>query len=65
MRTLNRYKKSSDRKDGKIVEGREENVFPRSPMKLLVDMAVQQSENRLPFEKNTFVVDYVRAYVVN
>jgi beta-glucanase (GH16 family) len=63
MRTLYRYKKPSDRKDGKILEGREENVFPRSPMKLLVDMAVQQSENRLPLEKNSFVVDYVRAYV--
>jgi beta-glucanase (GH16 family) len=65
MRTLYRYKKASDRKDGKISEGREENVFPRSPMKLLVDMAVQQSENRLPLEKNSFVVDYVRAYVSN
>lgn len=63
MRTLYRYKKPSDRKDGKILEGREENVFPRSPMKLLVDMAVQQSENRLPLQKNSFVVDYVRAYV--
>jgi beta-glucanase (GH16 family) len=50
MRTLYRYKKASDRKDGKIVKGREENVFPQSPMKLLVDMAVQQSENRLPLE---------------
>jgi beta-glucanase (GH16 family) len=63
MRTLYRYKKAADRKDGKIADGREENVFPRSPMKLLVDMAMQQSENRLPLEKNSFVVDYVRAYV--
>jgi hypothetical protein len=45
------------------VKGREENVFPQSPMKLLVDMAVQQSENRLPLEKNDFNIDYVRAYV--
>jgi hypothetical protein len=64
MRTLYRYKKASDRKDGKIVKGREENVFPQSPMKLLVDMAVQQSENRLPLEKNSFVVDYVRGYSI-
>lgn len=63
MRTLYRYKKPSDRKDGKIIPGREENVFPQSPMKLLVDMAVQQSNERSVFEKNTFVVDYVRAYV--
>jgi beta-glucanase (GH16 family) len=63
MRTLYRYKKASDRKDGKIIQGREENVFPQSPMKLLVDMAVQQSENRLPLEKNDFNIDYVRAYV--
>jgi beta-glucanase (GH16 family) len=63
MHTLYRYKKSSDRKDGKIREGREENVFPRSPMKLLVDMAMQQTSNRLPLEKNAFVVDYVRGYV--
>jgi beta-glucanase (GH16 family) len=64
MRTLYRYKKASDRKDGKIIQGREENVFPQSPMKLLVDMAVQQSENRLPLEKNSFVVDYVRGYSI-
>ncbi len=63
MRTQFRYKKPSDRKDGKILEGREENVFPRSPMKLLVDMAMQQTSNRLPLEKNAFVVDYVRGYV--
>ena len=63
MRTFYRYKKASDRKDGKIIPGREENVFPQSPMKLLVDMAVQQSNERSVFEKNTFVVDYVRAYV--
>jgi len=63
MRTLYRYKKASDRKDGKIAEGREENVFPRSPMKILVDMAVQQSANRLPLEKNSFEVDYLRAYI--
>jgi len=62
MRTLYRYKKASDRKDGMIVQGREENVFPQSPMKLLVDMAVQQSNERSVFEKNTFVVDYVRGY---
>jgi len=30
----------------------------------LVDMAVQQSENRLPLEKNSFVVDYVRGYSI-
>jgi beta-glucanase (GH16 family) len=64
MRTLYRYKKASDRKDGKVVPGREENVFPQSPMKLLVDMAVQQSENRLPLEKNSFVVDYVRGFSI-
>jgi hypothetical protein len=64
MRTLYRYKKAGDRKDGKIMEGREENVFPRSPMKLLVDMAVQQSSNRLPLEKNAFVVDYVRGFSI-
>ena len=65
MRTLYRYKKASDRKDGKIIPGREENVFPQSPMKLLVDMAVQQSNERSVFEKNTFVVDFVRGYVFN
>ena len=64
MRTLYRYKKASDRKDGKIIQGREENVFPQSPMKLLVDMAVQQSNERSVFEKNTFVVDYVRGYSI-
>ena len=64
MRTLYRYKKPSDRKDGKIIQGREENVFPQSPMKLLVDMAVQQSNERSVFEKNTFVVDYVRGYSI-
>jgi beta-glucanase (GH16 family) len=64
MRTLYRYKKASDRKDGKVVPGREENVFPQSPMKLLVDMAVQQSGNRLPLEKNSFVVDYVRGFSI-
>ena len=64
MRTLYRYKKPSDRKDGKIEAGREENVFPRSPMKLLVDMAVQQSNERSVFEKNNFVVDYVRGYSI-
>ena len=64
MRTLYRYKKASDRKDGKIIPGREENVFPQSPMKLLVDMAVQQSNERSVFEKNTFVVDYVRGYSI-
>ena len=64
MRTLYRYKKASDRKDGKIMEGREENVFPRSPMKLLVDMAMQQTSNRLPLEKNAFVVDYVRGFSI-
>ena len=64
MRTLYRYKKPSDRKDGKIEAGREENVFPQSPMKLLVDMAVQQSNERSVFEKNTFVVDYVRGYSI-
>ena len=64
MRTLYRYKKPSDRKDGKIIPGREENVFPQSPMKLLVDMAVQQSNERSVFEKNTFVVDYVRGYSI-
>ena len=64
MRTLYRYKKASDRKDGKIIPGREENVFPQSPMKLLVDMAVQQSNERSVFEKNNFVVDYVRGYSI-
>jgi beta-glucanase (GH16 family) len=64
MRTLYRYKKASERKDGKIIQGREENVFPQSPMKLLVDMAVQQSNERSVFEKNTFEVDYVRGYSI-
>jgi beta-glucanase (GH16 family) len=64
MRTLYRYKKASERKDGKIIPGREENVFPQSPMKLLVDMAVQQSNERSVFEKNTFEVDYVRGYSI-
>lgn len=62
MRTLYRYKKSSDRKDGKILEGREENVFPQSPMKIIVDVAMQQSEIRTRLERNAFAIDYVRAY---
>jgi beta-glucanase (GH16 family) len=63
MRTLYRYKKSKDRKDGKIEAGREENVFPQSPMKIIVDVAMQQSEIILRLERNAFAVDYVRAYV--
>jgi len=63
QRVLYRYKKRKDRKDGQVKEGREENVFPQSPMHILVDMAMQQTKNSAEaLEVPDFVIDYVRYY---
>lgn len=66
IRTLYRYTKRRDRKKGDIAEGRNENVFPRAPMHILVDMAMQQTKNEAaPLDVPDFVIDYVKYFKVS
>jgi hypothetical protein len=38
-------------------------VFPQSPMKIIVDMAVQQSSGAIPIWSNSlFEIEYIRGY---
>jgi beta-glucanase (GH16 family) len=65
IRVLYRYTKRRDRKKGDVAEGRNENVFPRAPMHILVDMAMQQTTNEAtPLEVPDFVIDYVKYYKI-
>ncbi|MCC6599050.1 MAG: glycoside hydrolase family 16 protein [Crocinitomicaceae bacterium] len=67
MRTQYRFKKMKGRKSGcdEVKDGGKENVFPRSPMNIIIDLAVQNGDAR-PDETNSFPnaleVDYVRYY---
>jgi beta-glucanase (GH16 family) len=61
MRRLFRYEKKSDRFAQKP-KGKE-GVFPQSPMKIIVDMAVQQSKMDIPqWEQPLFEIEYIRGY---
>lgn len=63
QRVLYRYKKRKDRKDGLVKEGREENVFPQSPMHILLSMGTQQTtKEAAPLLQPNFVIDYLRYY---
>jgi Glycosyl hydrolases family 16 len=61
MRRLYRFDKKSDRYASNPTG--KEGVFPQSPMKIIVDMAVQQSSGAIPIWSNSlFEIEYIRGY---
>ncbi len=65
MRRLYKYEKRAQRFNENC-EGCKEGVFPQSPMKIIVDMAVQQASIEIPKWENTvFEIEYIRGYSLN